>query len=125
MAKKKPEDNFVRVTMHVEEDGVVAYKDCHGVTLAYKFPKTGTVADIRPNPPFLAMSPCPDCGVENDRGHNPLQHTDPFIGVPFCCLRKNSDGSITFPYQLVPCDGSQPESHRCSYFDVVTRKKKF
>ena len=74
------EERFVRVTMHVENDGVIAYLDAAGVVLAYKLPQTGAVADIRPNPPLLAMSPCPYCGAENDRGHNLLHHADPFLG---------------------------------------------
>lgn len=115
MAKKNKapqEEDFVRVTMHTESDGVVAYIDAKGTVLAYKLPKTGTVADLRVDPKFLAISPCPYCGAVNNRGHILSQHTDPFLGTPLCCT--NDD------HQLIPCKG---KGHHCSYFDVVTRKK--
>ena len=36
---------------------------------------SGKVRDLRKNPPFLAMSPCPYCDAKDDRGHDPLKHT--------------------------------------------------
>ncbi len=41
----------------------------------------GTKRDERPNPPFLAMSPCPYCGAVQDRGHFPMGHVNPAFGT--------------------------------------------
>ena len=73
-------DNFLVVMTRTDSDGVVAYLDSAGVEVAYKMPWSGTVADVRPSPPFLPMSPCPYCGAENDRKHNPMNHIDYFLG---------------------------------------------
>lgn len=80
MSKKN--DTTIHCTLRADDDGVVAYVDPNGVDLALKMPWCGTVADIRPAPPFYAMSPCPYCGAHNDRGHDPMRHTDPMLGWP-------------------------------------------
>jgi hypothetical protein len=45
------------------------------------FPK-GDKIDLRSKPPFLSIIPCPYCGTENDRKHDPLQHVNPKFGTP-------------------------------------------
>jgi hypothetical protein len=37
-------------------------------------------SDLRNNPPFYTILPCPWCGVEEDRNHKPLDHVDPRLG---------------------------------------------
>jgi hypothetical protein len=40
------------------------------------------VEDLRAGAPFYQLLPCPYCGVEEDRGHDPLKHVDPRLGTP-------------------------------------------
>jgi hypothetical protein len=42
----------------------------------------GRKEDLRKAPPYLAMSPCPYCGVTGPRAHDPLKHVDPTLGTP-------------------------------------------
>ena len=42
----------------------------------------GMPTDMRRNPPFYQILPCPFCGVETDRNHNPLMHVDDRLGTP-------------------------------------------
>ncbi len=39
-------------------------------------------SDLRKQPLFLTILPCPYCGVEEDRAHKPLDHVDPRFGKP-------------------------------------------
>lgn len=72
---------FTKCTTRNDPDGVTTFLDANGNEVALVLPFTGRVVDMRENPPYLSMSPCPYCGCENDRGHNPLKHTDPFLGI--------------------------------------------
>lgn len=45
------------------------------------FPK-GDKIDLRSRPPFLSIIPCPYCGTENDRKHEPTKHTNSKFGTP-------------------------------------------
>lgn len=73
-------DKFIKVTTRQDDDGCVSYLDPQGVVVAVKMPWYGRVADVRSKPTFHAMSPCPYCSTHNDRQHDPLKHTDPFLG---------------------------------------------
>lgn len=37
--------------------------------------------DVRPSPPFWTILPCPYCGVQQDRDHDPLLHVDKRLGT--------------------------------------------
>jgi len=52
-------------------DGVVAFN---------VFPK-GDKIDMRTNPPFVQILPCPFCGSENANKHDPLSHVDSRLGT--------------------------------------------
>jgi hypothetical protein len=39
------------------------------------------IVDLRDNPLFLPMSPCPWCSAINDRNHDPLRHIDLSLGT--------------------------------------------
>lgn len=41
----------------------------------------GRVTDLRTEPLYLAMSPCPYCDAMEDRGHVAARHVDPRLGV--------------------------------------------
>lgn len=43
------------------------------------FPK-GDKIDMRENPPFHQIIPCPHCGIREDSKHDPLKHTNPKLG---------------------------------------------
>jgi hypothetical protein len=77
-AKAKPE-TFVRVTTRTEEDGITVFTDPNGFDVAWKLPRGGVV-DLRTEPPYLSMSPCPYCGAVNDVGHFPAGHVHPYLG---------------------------------------------
>ena len=62
-------------------DGVRYWRDANGQTLASR-DGTGFVTDHRQRPPFFQILPCPYCGVESDRGHEPLLHVDRRLGTP-------------------------------------------
>jgi hypothetical protein len=38
--------------------------------------------DIRQSPPYLQCIPCPQCGTDEDRKHDPLKHIYVELGVP-------------------------------------------
>jgi hypothetical protein len=38
--------------------------------------------DERGEPPYYQILPCPKCGVETDRNHNPLKHVYAELGTP-------------------------------------------
>lgn len=40
----------------------------------------GVVKDLRTEPPFYQILPCPYCGVEEDRNHDPLKHVHSELG---------------------------------------------
>ena len=60
-------------------------------------------SDLRKNPPFYQILPCPYCGVEEDRGHIALDHVDPRFGTPV-------DGSPIHNYIEDTQEGSEDES---------------
>lgn len=78
MAKKEKE-TFIHVTARMEEDGITVFSH-KGVDVAWRLPKGGVV-DLRTSTPFLPMSPCPYCGAENDKGHNPTPHIHAYLGT--------------------------------------------
>lgn len=45
--------------------------------IALKLP-SGIVLDLREQPLYLVMTPCPACGAVNDKDHTPLYHTSPY-----------------------------------------------
>lgn len=65
-------------------DRITTYLDRAGKPVAL-VTSNGVVCDLRmpdyASPPYLAMSPCPDCGALNNKKHNPLKHVDPFLGT--------------------------------------------
>lgn len=36
--------------------------------------------DLRLDPPYYNIVPCPYCGVKEDRGHDPMKHINPALG---------------------------------------------
>lgn len=77
MAKK---EDFIRCTTHTEDDGVVVFSDeKKGTAIALKLPHGGVV-DLRDNPPFLQMVPCPYCGSDNPNKHVGYLHVDHTMG---------------------------------------------
>ena len=53
-------------------DGVVAFN---------VFPN-GDKVDMRTNPPFVQILPCPYCDSEHENKHEPLKHVNPKLGIP-------------------------------------------
>jgi hypothetical protein len=78
---------FIQCTTTIEPGALgdtIAYTDAKGHLIARKLTwikDYSAVFDLRGRPPYLAISPCPYCGTENDRGHNPLLHVDTRLGV--------------------------------------------
>lgn len=85
---KKPKTiEHTPVTRVCRPNGSVAYFDANNRQVAVVFRRPmekkfcySDVIDLRFNPPFLSMSPCPFCGTHNDRGHEPLMHVDVRFG---------------------------------------------
>ena len=62
-------------------DGVRYWREAAGQTVASR-DGSGFVTDHRPRPPYFQILPCPYCGVEEDRGHEPRLHVDRRLGTP-------------------------------------------
>jgi uncharacterized C2H2 Zn-finger protein len=82
----------------------------------------GDKIDLRINPPFLTILPCPYCGVSEDRNHDPLKHInkalgklEPFELRPNITMEELKDliGSVTPHSDIV--DDHEP-------FDLVVRR---
>lgn len=59
----------------------------HKDVLVFHIHPDGRKEDRRKHPPYLAMSPCPYCGVSGPRtgsvsAHDPLKHVQPELGTP-------------------------------------------
>jgi len=72
--------SFIECATVTADDGTRRW--IHDGQVVFVVDPHGTKTDLRTGPPFLPMSPCPYCGVENDRNHDALQHVDPRFGVP-------------------------------------------
>lgn len=51
-----------------------------GVVVFNVFP-SGEKVDMRAKPVFHSIIPCPYCGTENDRKHDPTKHINPKLGI--------------------------------------------
>jgi hypothetical protein len=85
MAKDK-EDRVVRCKV-VETAGIkfwypLSKSDAEAIFMVDTTVTPHVKADLRKQPLFLTILPCPYCGVEEDRGHKPLDHVDPRFGTP-------------------------------------------
>lgn len=62
-------------------DGCVVFYDWDGKAVALRLPgSNGTVVDLREEPPFTELSPCPYCYSSNHR-HVLSFHIDHSLGV--------------------------------------------
>jgi len=67
-----------------EETKAMLVKDNKPV---FSISPSGDKNDLRTKPPFISILPCPYCGTDNDRKHDPLAHVDNKFGST-----KTSDG---------------------------------
>lgn len=75
---------LVKCEVVIDEDGMMTFSSS-GKKVALVLP-SGKVVDLRCDPPFNAMYPCPWCARKhglNSKGadHDPLCHIDPSLGV--------------------------------------------
>lgn len=86
--KSKDKISWLPVKRVCRPNGSIACIDTNNrqVAVVFRHPmekkfENSDVIDLRPNPPFLPMSPCPYCNALHDRGHDPLSHVDHRFGV--------------------------------------------
>jgi hypothetical protein len=74
---------ILKCEVSVDEDGMMSFSS-DGKVVALRLP-SGRVVDLRPDPPFVAIVPCPYCiaihsADSKGKDHVPECHIDPSLG---------------------------------------------